>query len=414
VTGDPARNHGEGSEASTDANESFAHRLIAWQRRSGRHALPWQKTRDPYRIWVSEIMLQQTQVQTVLTYYARFIERFPDVSTLADAEPDEVLALWSGLGYYSRARNLHACARLVMSRHGGVFPDNAPALEALPGIGRSTAAAIAAFAWGRREAILDGNVKRVLCRVFGIEGFPGERAVEQRLWTLASDLLPVVDQHKAGDCGADDARASLLQADDSADAGGIEAYTQGLMDLGATVCLRARPRCELCPMSGQCEARRHDRVAELPTRRPARAVDVRRAELVLLCADARVLLERRPPSGLWGGLWSLPEFRAPYRESGSRNVGELDAGDAGTGDEVAAQVVEWARTRFGLGVSNITGQTEFRHVFTHFRLQARVWQLECRGDEAPAGHTWLALREAGNAPLPQPIRALLDTLRELD
>jgi A/G-specific adenine glycosylase len=181
------------------------------------------------------------------------------------------------------------------------------------------------------------------------------------------------------------------------------------MDLGATVCLRARPRCELCPMSGRCEARRHDRVAELPTRRPARAVDVRRAELVLLSADARVLLERRPPSGLWGGLWSLPEFRAPYREAASRNAGDLDAGD-----EVAAQVVEWARIRFGLGVSNITGQTEFRHVFTHFRLQARVWQLECRGDEAPAGHTWLALREADTAPLPQPIRALLDTLRARD
>ena len=210
---------------SEGSDESFAHRLIAWQRRSGRHALPWQKTRDPYRIWVSEIMLQQTQVQTVLGYYARFIERFPDVSTLAAAEPDEVLALWSGLGYYSRARNLHACARLVMSRHGGVFPDDAPALEALPGIGRSTAAAIAAFAWGRREAILDGNVKRVLCRVFGIEGVPGERAVEQRWWNLACGLLPAVDEHKAGD----------RQADDSPDAGAIEAYTQGLMSVCAPV-----------------------------------------------------------------------------------------------------------------------------------------------------------------------------------
>jgi len=319
-------------------------------------------------------MLQQTQVQTVLAYYARFIERFPDVLTLARAEPDEVLALWSGLGYYSRARNLHACARAVVSHHAGVFPDTAPALEALPGIGRSTAAAIAAFAWGRREAILDGNVKRVLCRVFGVEGFPGERAVEQRLWSLASSLLP------------------------PADAGGIEAYTQGLMDLGATVCLRARPHCESCPMSERCEARRQGRVAELPTRRPARAVEVRLAEMVLVRADARVLLERRPPRGIWGGLWSLPEFRAPYREADNRGEGEGEA-----------QVVEWARTRLGLAVSAVTGQTELRHVFTHFRLQARVWRLAARG-AAPAGYLWLDVSEAGEAPLPQPVRALLAAL----
>jgi len=327
-------------------------------------------------------MLQQTQVQTVLAYYARFIERFPDVLTLARAEPDEVLALWSGLGYYSRARNLHACARAVVSHHAGVFPDTAPALEALPGIGRSTAAAIAAFAWGRREAILDGNVKRVLCRVFGVEGFPGERAVEQRLWSLASSLLP------------------------PADAGGIEAYTQGLMDLGATVCLRARPHCESCPMSERCEARRQGRVAELPTRRPARAVELRQADLALVRADTRVLLERRPPRGIWGGLWSLPEIRAPYRVADNRVEGEVAA-------QVAAQVVEWARTRLGLEVSALTGQTEIRHVFTHFRLQARVWQLAA-GGAAPTGYLWLDLSEAGEAPLPQPVRALLTSLDATD
>lgn len=368
--------------------------------------MPWQQTRDPYRIWVSEIMLQQTQVQTVLAYYARFLERFPDVLTLARAEPDEVLALWSGLGYYSRARNLHACARAVVSNHDGVFPDNAPALEALPGIGRSTAAAIAAFAWGRREAILDGNVKRVLCRVFGVEGFPGERAVEQRLWSLASSLLPAAADRTSDDRPADDVRAAIAQTDESADADGIEAYTQGLMDLGATVCLRARPRCEQCPMSERCEARRQGRVAELPTRRPARAVEVRLAEMVLLRADTRVLLERRPPRGIWGGLWSLPEFRAPYREG---EAGE--AGDAGA--DIAVQIVEWTRSRLGLEVSAVTGQTEVRHVFTHFRLQARVWRLAARG-AAPAGYTWLDLREAGEAPLPQPVRTLLATLAALD
>lgn len=377
-------------------------------------------------------MLQQTQVKTVLAYYARFLERFPDVLTLARAEPDEVLALWSGLGYYSRARNLHACARAVVSRHAGVFPDNALALEALPGIGRSSAAAILAFAWGRREAILDGNVKRVLCRVFGIEGFPGERAVEQRLWSLASSLLPAAD-----DRPSDDRRAAIAQTDHSAEAGGIEAYTQGLMDLGATVCLRARARCELCPMSERCEARRQGRVADLPTRRPARAVDVRFADMVLVRADTRVLLERRPPRGIWGGLWSLPEFRAPYREAHDRGEGNLERrdversdversdvlrkgverkGDAGAGGDISAQVADWTRSRLGLEVSAITGQTEIRHVFTHFKLRARVWRLAASG-AAPAGYTWLDLREAGEAPLPQPVRALLaslDALASLD
>src|SRR6202047_2289814 len=204
----------------------FAARLIAWQRQHGRHDLPWQNTRDPYRIWLSEIMLQQTQVSTVIPYYARFLTRFPDVAALAAAPLDDVMALWAGLGYYSRARNLHRCAQAVAGEHGGAFPGSVDALAALPGIGRSTAAAIAAFAFGARATILDGNVKRLLARVFGIDGFPGEKRVENTMWTLAESLLP-----------------------DGGHTGEVTAYTQGLMDLGATLCVRGKPDCARCPFA---------------------------------------------------------------------------------------------------------------------------------------------------------------------
>jgi len=356
------------------AGSGLAGVLVAWQARAGRHDLPWQRTRDPYRIWVSEIMLQQTQVSTVIGYYARFLAAFPDVGSLARAEPDEVLRHWSGLGYYSRARNLHACAREVVARHGGAFPADPGALEALPGIGRSTAAAIAAFAWGIRVPILDGNVKRVLCRVFAVEGFPGERAVEQRLWSIAASELPAGGE------------------------GRMEAYTQGLMDLGATVCVRARPRCDVCPVADRCEARRLGRVDALPTPRAPRRVETRDAELLLLRSGGAVLLERRPGTGLWGGLWSLPEFAAPTR-------GALPAAaDAGA-------LAAWAGTRFGMPIGEPAVLQAFRHTFTHFRLHARVWQAEVAiGLPAPEGHEWLALADAAGAPLPRPIKTLLVSL----
>ncbi len=352
---------------------AFADALIGWQRRAGRHDLPWQRTRDPYRIWVSEVMLQQTQVATVLRYYPRFIERFPDAVALARADVDEVLGAWSGLGYYSRARSMHACAKRLMAEHDGAFPREPEAIRALPGIGRSTAAAIAAFAWGTRAAILDGNVKRVLARVFGEPGRPGEAAVERRLWALAESLLPEPGE------------------------GRIETYTQALMDLGATVCLRTRPRCAGCPVADACVARREDRIESLPAVRPRAAAPLRAAVWALVRAGDAVLLERRPARGVWGGLWSLPEVRPPQ----DAPVPEGDAGEA----------VRFIEQRCSLVVRPDGPCGEVRHAFTHFRLRAAVWPL--RADAAlaraaaPPGHLWLAPGDVAGAPLPRPVRVLL-------
>ncbi|HEX6828533.1 MAG TPA: A/G-specific adenine glycosylase, partial [Burkholderiales bacterium] len=299
-------------------NGEFARRLTAWQRRHGRRELPWQGTRDPYAIWVSEIMLQQTQVATVIPYYRRFLARFPDLASLAAAPEDEVLALWSGLGYYSRARNLHLSAQRVSERHGGAFPREARAIAGLPGIGRSTAAAIAAFAWGERGAILDGNVKRVLARCFGVEGYPGEPRVEGRLWELAEALLPER---------------------------GIEGYTQALMDLGATVCIRAKPRCGDCPVRTLCVARWEGRTAGLPSPRPRRALPRRETAMLLLLHKGEILLEKRPPAGIWGGMWCLPEA------------------------DPAEDASSVSRRRYGAELSETRPLPPLEHGFTHFRLR---------------------------------------------
>jgi len=256
------------------ADPAFSRAVIDWQVAHGRHALPWQNTRDAYRVWLSEIMLQQTQVTAVIPYYARFLARFPDVAALAAASADDVMACWAGLGYYSRARNLHRCAQRVVSEHGGVFPADPLLLAELPGIGRSTAAAISAFAYGTRAAILDGNVKRVFARVFGIDEYPGVKAVENALWQTAEALLP--------------------QA-------GIEAYTQGLMDLGATLCTRSQPACPRCPLAARCLALASGRTAELPVRKPKKAVPLKSATMLVIIDRAQVLLERRPATGIWGG-----------------------------------------------------------------------------------------------------------------
>jgi A/G-specific adenine glycosylase len=315
---------------------AFSERLIAWQRRHGRNDLPWQGTRDPYRIWLSEVMLQQTQVSAAIPYYRRFLERFPAIESLARAEEDEVLRLWSGLGYYARGRNLLAAAREIAA--SGQFPDNLEGLCALPGVGRSTAAAIAVFAFGRRAAILDGNVKRVLSRVFATEG-------EAALWPLAERLLPKKN---------------------------LETYTQALMDLGATVCLR-KPKCEACPVAPQCVARKEKRIHELPAARARKMLPTRRATWFVFIHGGAVLLERRPSRGLWGGLWTFPE----------------------------ARVLKSARA---------VKLVPIEHGFTHFRLIAQPLVHRLRRRVESPGRLWLDLADAVQAAVPAPVRTVLKSL----
>ena len=262
---------------------SFSERLIRWQKQYGRHHLPWQ-VKNSYCVWLSEIMLQQTQVATVLDYYPRFLEKFPTVQTLAAASQDEVLSLWAGLGYYSRARNLHKAAQQVVEQFGGTFPSERKDLETLCGVGRSTAAAICAFAFNRRETILDGNVKRVLCRVFARDGNPQDKKFENSLWTLAESLLPSENTD-------------------------MPAYTQGLMDLGATVCKRTKPLCHQCPMADICEAKKQNRIAELPRKKTAPEVQTLPLYwLIVRNPDGAILLEKRPAKGIWGVLYCVPCF----------------------------------------------------------------------------------------------------------
>ena len=342
--------------------ENFATRLIAWQQAHGRHDLPWQVS-DPYAVWVSEVMLQQTQVETALPYYARFMARFPAIADLAAAAVDEVLVYWSGLGYYARGRNLHAAARCLVAEHGGVFPTEFEAILALPGIGRSTAAAISAFAFAERRAILDGNVKRVLCRLFGVAGWPGERAVEECLWRLAEGLLPTGR-------GAE-----------------IAAYTQGLMDFGATLCRRGKPDCRACPFADDCLANRQGRQAELPAGKPRKVLPERTTVMLVVVHAGQVLLEKRPPVGLWGGLWSLPEC----------------AGAA----EITACL-----NRLGYAAAAIRPLPGLLHGFSHFRLAIAphlAYVNRPASAESP-GHLWLSFDDAIQAALPTPVRRILESM----
>ncbi len=340
----------------------FATRLVTWQRTHGRHDLPWQNTRDAYRIWLSEIMLQQTQVTTVLPYYAEFLDRFPTVAALAAAPEDDVMALWAGLGYYSRARNLHAAAKQVVALHDGEFPADVVLLAELPGIGRSTAAAIAAFAYDVVAPILDGNVKRVLARHAGVEGFPGAGPVEKKLWQHAETRLP--------SAGTD-----------------MVAYTQGLMDLGATICSRTDPTCLLCPVANDCAARIGGRTADIPAARPSKVLPKRAQRYLLARHGDQVLLVKRPSPGIWGGLWCLPEL----------------------GDDDDAKIV--ARLRFGITrAGEVRELPVIEHTFTHFRLSLRVTELPAAKIEASTnspGTLWLANDDLVNAALPKPISRLL-------
>ncbi len=340
----------------------FADALLAWFDDAGRHDLPWQHPRTPYRVWLSEIMLQQTQVRVVVPYFERFVAALPDVAALADAPLDDVLALWSGLGYYARARNLHATAKLCMERHEGDLPRDLDALISLPGIGRSTAGAILAQAWGERVPILDGNVKRVLARVHGIDGWPGKPAIEQRLWSVAQAQLP-------------DAR--------------LADYTQAQMDFGATLCTRFDPACELCPLQDDCAALRERRVAELPTPKPAKPLPERNA-LMLWIEDesGRILLQRRPPAGIWASLWSLPEH--PEHEA-ARCWFELHAADDYHAHETLATIV---------------------HGLTHYRLQIQPlrWRVTQPRDAVRDNPDlrWTARDELAALGIPAPIRKLIE------
>ncbi len=332
--------------------EDFSKQLIAWQRQHGRSTLPWQNTRDPYRVWLSEIMLQQTQVATVLGYYARFLERFPTVRELGAASLDEVLAMWAGLGYYSRARNLHACAQAVVAVHNGEFPRTAEQLQTLPGIGRSTAAAVAAFCFGERVAILDGNVKRVLSRVLAFDGDLASSAQEKILWKHAQELLP--EQ-------------------------GIEPYTQGLMDLGSAICTPRAPQCLICPVAGLCAGRIE------PLRFPVKSKKLKRGRRenwwLWLEHEGRVLLQQRPHKGVWAGLWSLPMFE----------------------DEPSLLASS--------GTTPLEAMPRIEHALTHFdwvlhTRRAELPPLTFDPDALPAGQ-WVAREALAQYALPAPLKKMI-------
>jgi len=352
------------ARAASRIRRGFAQNVAQWQQTHGRHHLPWQGTRDPYRIWLAEIMLQQTQVSAVIGYYQRFLERFPDLDTLARATQDEVMPYWAGLGYYARARNLHRCAQTIVRDWQGRFPPDAQTIMTLPGIGRSTAAAIAAFAWGERSPILDGNVRRVFCRYFGIDRPTDEAQTQRLLWETAEDLVRVAPP-----------------------ALDMRAYTQGLMDLGATLCTRGQPSCAACPLTKHCCARQTGAQTLLPIPKSKKPKPERNCVMLIVRHGKHALLQQRPSPGIWGGLWSLPQY---------------DTRSAMTHD---------CQQR-GIHAAHTVALAGLQHVFTHFRLhiQPRLLTLDPTLP-APAvqeHERWQPLDSLDGAALPAPVRKLLE------
>ncbi len=345
------------------AEQSLVTKLLRWQRKHGRHDLPWQQQRTPYRIWVSEIMLQQTQVASVIPYYTRFMARFPDIEALAASPSDEVLHLWSGLGYYARARNLQRTAQMIREVYVGVFPKEFELVSSLPGIGRSTAAAILALAHGERHAILDGNVKRVLARVHAVKGWPGESRITKRLWTLAERHTPYTR---------------------------VADYTQAIMDLGATVCTRSRPHCQECPLAADCIAYKRGHQSRFPTLRPRKILPVRRTRMLLVTCKGRILLERRPPAGIWGGLWGFPEL--PARRD----------------------VADWCRAHLHVAPQAQSVWPVLRHTFSHFHLDMQPLQLEVSESAGIAddpGRMWYDMDIPARVGLAAPVKQLIGQLQ---
>lgn len=342
---------------------TFATQIIQWHHKNGRHHLPWQGTRDPYAIWLSEIMLQQTQVNTVIPYYDRFMQSFPSIKHLAQAPLDAVLALWSGLGYYSRARNLHKAACMIMQDYQGKFPQTRILIQQLPGIGRSTAAAIAVFAYGKCEAILDGNVKRVFTRYFGITGYPGESKIQTQLWHKAELHLP--NSHQKDH---------------------ITTYTQALMDLGATICTQRKPICTNCPLQRNCVAFHDNLTKQLPTPKIRKPLPKKEAIFLILLQHQKILLEKRPTTGIWGGLWSLPEM------------------------ETNKNVITYCQQYLGISVTHPTSLPSMDHQFTHFKLRIHPQFLQVVSQNvANSSQTaWLKPDDVLKYAIPTPVRKLLE------
>ena len=342
---------------------NFSFQIIHWQKVHGRHGLPWQNTRDPYAIWLSEIMLQQTRVATVIPYYQRFLQCYPDIKSLSLASLDEVLALWSGLGYYSRGRNLHKSAQLIVKNHRGKFPSENNSIKKLPGIGPSTAAAIQAFAFGNRYAILDGNVKRILTRYFGAKGYLGEKKLDALLWIKAEELLP--ENKVKGD---------------------IEAYSQGLMDLGSTICTRNKPKCTVCPIHLKCAALQKNKVGEFPAARPRKMLLVKETMMLMIIRRKEILLERRPSKGIWGGLWCLPEM--PINED----------------------ISLYCDQKFRLKIKQLAHMPSVDHSFTHFKLRIHPRSMLADSKKLVVNkgeQKWIPFCRVMELGIPAPVRSLL-------